>query len=118
MLCPRHVHAITIAYLAFWHSTIKLRRVLPFPVHLCHYPVSMPMLFAVLLMLPARPLWRHPVLLTAIPMLFASKPESSFILLPLLLYLFILLLFRMPPRLYPIHVSHLLQFALHYRDPP
>ena len=118
MLCPRHVRAITIAYLAFQHSTVKLHRVLPFPVRLCHYPVSAPTLFAALLMLPTRPLWHHPVLLTAIPMLSASKPGSSFILLLLLLYLFVLLLFRMPPRLYPIHVSYPLQFALHYCDPP
>ena len=76
------------------------------------------MLFVALLALPARPLRRHLVLVTAIPMLSTSKPGSSVILLLLLLYLFILLLFCMPPRLYPIHVSHLLQFALHYRDLP
>ena len=76
------------------------------------------MLFVALLTLPTRTLRRHLALVTAIPMLSASKPGSLFILLLLLLYLFVLLLFRMPPRLYPIHVSHLLQFALHYCDPP
>src|ERR1700733_4585174 len=85
--CPCHNHSLSSS-LAFRCLT------LPSPAVPClslPYPVSRLMLFTVLLTLPTNLLQHHLVLLTAIPMLSASKLGSSFILLPLLLYLSILL---------------------------